>query len=249
MNKKLFPITLVAACLFAASCSKDNDDTNQPNAYTIDFSNLTLEKNSHWNGSDSSGKFSSGKATFLNSYTYHADFGYESWGGFAYSNQNDTSLSSPTAQYDVYTATPNTKGVFAVGYMDTYLLTPTIPTITFDEPVALKSASFALNAYAYKSMRDGDGFAKKFAAEDWYKITIKSFDRNDVVTGSLEVYLADFRDEKSLLVDSWTKFSLAPLTAGKLTFEASSSDNGEWGMNTPAYFCIDDIAVEAIKQE
>jgi hypothetical protein len=245
MNKKLFPITLVAACLLAASCNKDND-TNQPTAYIIDFSNLALAENSHWNGNDSSGKFSSGKASFLNSYTYHTDFGYESWSGFAYSNQNDTSASSPTAQYDVYTTTPNDKGVFAVGYVDTYSL---IPTITFDEPVALKSAAFALNAYAYKSMKHGDSFAKKFAAGDWYKITIKSLDRSDVATDSLEVYLADFRDGKSLLVDRWTKFNLAPLTTGKLTFEASSSDNGEGGMNTPAYFCIDDIAVETTKQE
>lgn len=253
IKKTLLPAAFAAACLFAVSCNKDNttddntttdtttttdstttDSTTAIEADTIRFSDLTLAANSHRD----SGSFSSGKATFLNS--YNADF--STWGGFAYSNQNDTSASGLPAQFDLYTSAPNDKGIFAVGYMDTY--TPAIPTVTFDEPVVLKSAAFALNAYAYKSMRDGDGFAKKFAAGDWYKVTIKSVDSSNATLDSLEVYLADFRDGKSILVDRWTEFSLAPLEASKLTFEASSTDVGAWGMNTPAYFCIDDIALE-----
>ncbi|MDR3366076.1 MAG: DUF4465 domain-containing protein [Prevotellaceae bacterium] len=240
MKKTLLPIAFAAACLLAVSCSKDDDD-QEPTAetYTIDFSDLTLAKDSFWNGSNGGGKFSSGRGVFLNS--YEAEYG--SWGGFAYSNRNDTSASGFTAQFDVYTSTPSGKGIFAVGYMDTY--TPAIPTITFAEPVALKSAEFALNAYAYKIIRDGDEVvpAKKFTAEDWYKITVKSVDSSNVASDSLEVYLADFRDGKSVLIDRWTEFSLAPLKGNKLTFEASSTDNGEWGMNTPAYFCIDNIAL------
>jgi hypothetical protein len=239
MKKTLFSAALAAACLLTVSCSKDS--TTVTKTYRIDFSDLTLEENSHRD----SGAFRSGKAEFLNSYNAE----YASWGGFAYSNQNDTSASGAAAQFDVYTATPNAKGIFAVGYVDTY--TPALPTVTFDEPVALKSAAFALNAYAYKIMRDGNKApdAKKFAAGDWYKITIKSVDRNNVALDSLEVYLADFRNGKTILIDRWTEFSLAPLKAHKLTFEASSTDNGAWGMNTPAYFCIDDIAFEAYKEE
>ena len=257
IKKTLLPAVLAAACLFAVSCNKDNttddntatdstatdstatdstttDSTVAIEADTIRFSDLTLAANSHRD----SGSFSSGRATFLNS--YNADYG--SWGGFACSNQNDTSASGYAAQFDVYTSAPSDKGIFAVGYVDTYM--PAIPTVTFGEPVVLKSAAFALNAYAYKSMRDGDGFAKKFAAGDWYKVTIKSVDSSNVAVDSLEVYLADFRDGKSTLVDRWTEVSLAPLKASKLTFEASSTDVGDWGMNTPAYFCIDDIALE-----
>ncbi|MDR2814084.1 MAG: DUF4465 domain-containing protein [Prevotellaceae bacterium] len=259
MKRKLFSALFAAACLLAASCNKD-DDNDIPNendnavsdggdtteTYKIDFSDLTLEANSHCD----SGKFSSGKAVFLNSY----DPNYGTWGGFAYSNQNDTSASGYTAQFDVYTSTPSDRGIFAVGYMDTY--TPAIPTVTFDEPVTLKSAELALNAYAYKSMmngdaKDGEVFAKKFAAGDWYKITIKSVDSSDVALDSLDVYLADFRDGKSVLIDHWAEaeFSLAPLAAGKFTFEASSSDTGMWGMNTPAYFCIDNIVVSVTRKK
>jgi hypothetical protein len=242
--KKTLLSTAVAACLLAVSCSKDDEARDAvpatPETYTIDFSDLTLAKDSFWNGSDASGKFSSGKGVFLNSYTKGDQ--WVSWGGFAYSNRNDTSASSIDAQFDVYASTPSSKGIFAVGYVDTY--TPAIPTITLEEPVVLKSAEFALNAYVYKTIRDGDGqFAKKFTAGDWYKITVKSVDSSNVASDSLEVYLADFRDGKSVLIDRWTEFSLAPLKGNKLTFEASSTDNGIWGMNTPAYFCIDNIVL------
>ncbi|MDR0688069.1 MAG: DUF4465 domain-containing protein [Prevotellaceae bacterium] len=250
MAKKLFLAAFAVASLAALSCTKDDDSSPQDTAtiaaydtITVDFSDLTLSAGSHWDGSDGSGQFVSGIATFLNS--YNADF--SSWSGFAYSNQSDTSASSYTAQFDVYTASPSSRGVFAVGYMDTYATatyTPAIPTVTFTEQVALQSADFALNAYAYKSMRDGDGFAKQFAANDWYKITVKSIDSAGLAVDSLEVYLADFRDGKSLLVDDWTSFSLAPLgAAGKLTFEASSTDISAYGMNTPAYFCIDNMVI------
>ncbi|MDR0711207.1 MAG: DUF4465 domain-containing protein [Prevotellaceae bacterium] len=261
MKRRLFPVVLTAACLFAVSCEKDNenitkDDENEGSSITrdtIDFSDLTLEANSYWNNNDSSGEFTSGKAVFLNRHTYDASYNMWSWGGFAYSNQNDTLGSGYNTQFNVYTATPNAHGIFALGYVDTY--TPAIPTITFDEQVALKSADFALNTYAYKSMRDGENgwgesvIAKKFAAGDWYKITIKNINSSNVASDSLEVYLADFREGKSILIDDWTEFSFDSFAASKVTFEASSSDVGAYGMNTPAYFCIDNIVIETPKKE
>ena len=33
----------------------------------------------------------------------------------------------------------------------------------------------------------------------------------------------------------------------KLGFELSSSDTGEWGMNTPAYFCFDNFGAEGVE--
>ncbi|MDR1022515.1 MAG: DUF4465 domain-containing protein [Prevotellaceae bacterium] len=275
MTRKLFFATFAAASVVAASCNKNDEADNNVvtcpsvivyDTVAIDFSDLALAANSHWDGSDSSGKFAGGKAVFLNSYNAACS----SWGGFAYSNQNDASATGITAQFDVYTATPSSSGIFAVGYMDAF--TPTIPTVTFDEPVVLQSADFALNTYAYKSMKDGDGFSKQFTTGDWYKITVKNVDSSGVATDSLEVYLADFRDGKSVFVDdwgesqevhltlfgettsilvnNWTNFSLAPLgTATKLTFEVSSTDNGPYGMNTPAYFCMDNLVVCVPKKD
>jgi hypothetical protein len=241
MKKKVFFAALVAATtLFATSCSKDEGEPAE-NVVTITFSDLTLAANSYWNGSDESGGFTSGIATFNNSFTNWGG-GFISWSGFGYSNQNDTATAGYGNQFSVYTTSANANGIFAVGYVSSFD-SDDAPSITFDEPVALKKADFALNTYAYKSMRDGDDVAKKFADGDWYKITISGYDSDGDETASLDVYLADFRNGKSVLTGNWTSVDLSSLgSVSKLTFAASSSDVGDWGMNTPGYFCIDNIA-------
>ena len=64
-------------------------------------------------------------------------------------------------------------------------------------------------------------------------------------TDSLEIFLADFRfqeDSLDYILDRWTEFDLSSLgPVDSLQISLSSSDNGGFGMNTPAYFCIDDI--------
>ena len=97
-------------------------------------------------------------------------------------------------------------------------------------------------------MKYGDAFAKKIGAGDWYKITISGYDANGVKKAAeLNVYLADFRTDKSVLTSNWTSVDLSSLgVVSKLTFDASSSDVSEYDgilyMNTPTYFCIDNIA-------
>ncbi|MBO4549163.1 MAG: DUF4465 domain-containing protein, partial [Bacteroidaceae bacterium] len=59
-------------------------------------------------------------------------------------------------------------------------------------------------------------------------------------------YLADLRDEATAyIINDWRYVDLSGLGAvAKLGFELSSSDTGEWGMNTPGYFCFDDFGAE-----
>jgi hypothetical protein len=106
--------------------------------------------------------------------------------------------------------------------------------------------------YAALSMRDGDMFAKKFGGPDgtdpdFFVLTIHGVDANGNATGSVDFFLADYRfQDPSLnyIVSSWTTVDLTPLgNAASLTFELSSSDIGPFGMNTPAYFAIDNLVV------
>ena len=49
------------------------------------------------------------------------------------------------------------------------------------------------------------------------------------------------------VIDDWTWFDTSGL--GKvhgLKFSLSSSDTGQFGMNTPAYFAMDDLTVTAV---
>ena len=65
---------------------------------------------------------------------------------------------------------------------------------------------------------------------------------------SLDFFLADYRfadNSKDYIVDKWTVVDLTALgKVNKLTFRFSSSDNGDYGMNTPAYVCLDDLQYE-----
>ena len=56
-------------------------------ANVIEFEDLVLDPESHWNGSDESGGFTSKDAFFNN--TFNTTYG--SWDGLAYSNRTDIS--------------------------------------------------------------------------------------------------------------------------------------------------------------
>ena len=66
------------------------------------------------------------------------------------------------------------------------------------------------------------------------------------MTGSIDFYLADFRSVDNgddFIRGDWSSVDLTPLgnNVTKLRFELSSSDNGMFGMNTPAYFAVDNL--------
>jgi hypothetical protein len=90
--------------------------------------------------------------------------------------------------------------------------------------------------------------AKKFGSGDWFKLSIEAYDKNDVKTGStVEFYLADFRTATSSgIITEWKKVDLRPLgdKVHKISFTLDSSDVGDWGMNTPNYFCFDNLAIK-----
>jgi len=208
-----------------------------------DFEDLALPPNSYWNGSDLNGSydatdfFSSGTATLVNYYSYNADFMFNSWGGFAYSNITDTLAEGLNGQYNAIPGTgQNGSSNYVVCYYNTYA--QGLPVVTFDAAQTVSGAYFTNNNYAYYSMLNGDGFAKQFEAGDWFRLTITGKDADGLETGSVEFLLAD----GTSIVDTWTWVDLSSLGSVKsLSFDLSSSDSGDFGMNTPAYFCMDTL--------
>lgn len=94
------------------------------------------------------------------------------------------------------------------------------------------------SVYAVNSMSNGDSFAKKFDADDWFKLTINGYLNGDGIDTQVEVYLA--KDGK--YIGQWTYVDLTQFgSVDALTFSLSSTDNGSYGMNTPAYFCLDNF--------
>ena len=213
-----------------------------------DFENLTLSSESYWDGSDMSGlhnnsvfttNFSSGDYNFSNSYdtTWGATSGYWS-SGWAYSNMTDSTTSGFTNQYS---AKPG--GGHPIGGAN-YAIGKPNSTIVFNNPDGL-SINITNSTYAANSMRDGDAFAKKFtnADQDYFKLHIYGYS-NGSILDSTEFYLADFTHADSTLdyiVTDWQYVELLPGPYDSVSFDLSSSDVGAFGMNTPAYFCIDNV--------
>jgi hypothetical protein len=97
-------------------------------------------------------------------------------------------------------------------------------------------------------MKLGDFLGKKFSAadKDSFVLIITGFS-NEVKQFSKRVYLADYRfadTNKNFMLDTWqiVKFNQNE-TADSLLFTLESSDNGQFGMNTPAFFVMDNVTV------
>jgi hypothetical protein len=216
--------------------------------YTVDFENVAFPMGqNYWNGSDESGNFTIGGATFNNSY----NAAWMSWSGFAISSEVDVTTAGWGNQYSCFAgswASASTK--FALWYAN--------GEITFSVPTQAVSMMVTNTTYAALSMRDGDDYAKQFGGiynadgevdgtngKDWFRLTITGMDADDEPTGTIDFYLADFRSDDSLqhfILDVWEWIDLTSLgTVQKLVFELQSSDVGEWGMNTPGYFALDNL--------
>lgn len=206
------------------------------------FDDLTLNPESFWNGSDQTGSFKSSEVTFYNSY-FKGD--WESWSGFAYSNQTDIKTAGYGNQYSAITGK---------GYEGSANYAVCYPSPSAELGIAIpnKITGFYVtnSTYAYLSMKNGDAFAKKFGGEtgndpDFFKLMIEALDVDGKPVDTLDYYLADFRfadNSKDYILNNWTWVDLSGLkAANKLRFSMSSSDNSFGFMNTPGYFCMDDL--------
>ncbi len=229
-------ITTIAAVLFLAGAAMADDAT---------FEEMPLAAESFFNGSDSSGDFSSGGFQFNNNY----DTLFGSWDGWAVSNITDNSTPGWGNQYSaipgIGAGGSSNYGVGFIGFVEP-------PEARLGGSRVIDGAHFSNTTYAYLSMFNGDAFAKKFGGatgddEDWFLLTVTGFN-GAVETGTVDFYLADFRfadNGLDYIVDDWTWVDLTSL--GEVTsveFALSSSDVGSFGMNTPAYFAMDNMVPE-----
>lgn len=96
--------------------------------------------------------------------------------------------------------------------------------------------------YVLNSLTYGDGFNAPASESTYIKVVAYGYNAAEEETGSVEFALC----ENGVLVTEWTKWDLSPL--GKVVkvafnFSASEDQIGSYGMNCPAYFAYDDVAV------
>ncbi len=221
-------------------------------AVEIDFedvgANLPIDGNLYYYGADGAGGFVSRGAHFSNTFT---DFGGGCcWEGWAYSQMTDTTTAGFGNQYSAFPGGgAGGSATYGVGF-------PggsgggSVATITFSSERILEGGYFANTTYAALSMLDGDAFAKQFGGvsgddPDWLLLTIRGYDGATQASGSVEVYLADYRFVDNALdyvLAEWLWVDLTGLgSVASLDFVLTGSDTGEWGLNTPGYFALDGL--------
>jgi hypothetical protein len=213
-----------------------------------DFGELSLDPESFWNGSDGSGYFISGPARFHNSYNSE----YLSWSGWAYSSTSDVSTSGFANQYSAVTGEgfPGSDPLNQV-YGVSCLYGPSVIDFSAEQAHVIKGFYTTNSTYAALSMREGDFFAKKFGGDsgsdpDYFKLLVWG-KLDGAFTDTIEYYLADYRYENAnddYIINTWQWVDLSSLgRVDSLLFGLESSDAGDYGINTPAYFCLDNLMV------
>lgn len=226
----------------AAVATFDDIDLSGPPAQTY----AGPGNGKYYNGSDSAGSLESGGAIFTNN--YNATFG--TWDGWSVSNTSDVTTAGFGNQYSAYAGGAKSGDNYGI-YYEPFMLSPSV-SFNSSVPVVVTGSYFTNATYPALSMLNGDPFAKKFGGAsgddpDWLLLTITGVGG----TGkSVDLYLADYRfadNSLDYILSDWTWVDLSDLGAvTALQFDLSSSDNGMFGMNTPAYFAMDDLSYNPV---
>jgi hypothetical protein len=255
---KIFYLFTIACCFLigSAQAQSHNNPLPQDDFEITTFEDLELPPNSYWNGSDLSGGFTSGSIFFPND--YNPDWG--TWAKWAYSSMADDSTAGYLNQFSAITAAgfePEVSGGSTYGvawvpfdWADNENI-PIAINFTGDQPRQVDGLYVTNSTYAALAMENGDGVSKKFGGvsgndPDYFKLIIFGH-ANGVASDPIEFYLADYRfenNEMDYIVTTWEWVDLNDFgLVDSLTFTLESSDVGAFGMNTPAYFCVDHITV------
>ena len=214
--------------------------TIQSQAIVVDFDDNVLSPNTT-PAITGAGSFISNGVTFTNNWNSAWNC---CWSNFTYSNQTDTTTAGYLNDRSAITGTDvSGNGNYAVAYNNS----STDANIQFGSATQVNSAYFTNTTYAYLAVADGnDGFGGvkgPFEMGDFFTLTIRGLAQNGSVINTVDFDLADGAN----VVNSWELVDLSTLgTVYGLSFGLSSSDNGDWGMNTPAYFAMDNLNIQAV---
>jgi hypothetical protein len=237
----VFRLVVLVSCTAALSARAD---------VVVDFEDLTVPLSGHFNGDPGSlspgqsvnAPWTSAGVSFAN--TFGIVSVYEYWNGFAYSNVVNTTDPAFENQYASYPGGGYQSSTYAVAYADG-------ATITLPVATTVAGMRIANTTYAALTMRDGDqyGFAAPLPAGGWFATTATGKLAGET-TGTATFYLADLRGESPPGIRAtWAWFDLTALgTVDTIEFAFDGSDQGTFGLNTPAYFAMDDLTVTAVPE-
>lgn len=223
-----------------------------PLAGPATFEERTLKAETAWRGDpdfeNEDNYWTSGDYIFS---TYVMDYG--SYGTYYFdvtmSNLTNTTYSPSNPYNDQYSAA----GCAAEGrnYAVWYAWGQT--SVQLQAPTTISGIAVTNTTWVIDAIRNGDGMSsdggQPFGLGDWLKLTVKGFDDEEELIGSVDFYLADFRDSITrdwTYVENWQWLELSSLgEVSYLGFSITSTKRNSYGTSTPTYFCFDNLGGEA----
>jgi hypothetical protein len=179
---------------------------------------------------------------------------FGAWSGFAVSSKVDNMFGGPhdyNHEYGAY-APLGASGTGSGGsatYGVAFNFSQGDALINLPSGVSPYSIDVTNTTYAAQAITQGDDFATAFQKKgDYFRLDILGFtgpNGTGTQVGDVPFYLANFPDVPGStlqLVSNWTTVNLTPLAGARsLAFTLTSTDVGDFGMNTPAFFAVDNI--------
>lgn len=130
-----------------------------------------------------------------------------------------------------------------------------LPYFTLPEDAIIQGMYVTNTTYAALALSLGDDFTGRPMGgidgniPDWFKVTAYGADAYGNILADafgaarfVDLYLGDNREGQRFIADEWLYMNLADLAgAQRLYFNVSSTLSGEWGLNVPGYFAVDDV--------
>jgi len=208
------------------------------------FEGFDLPLDTFLNGSD-------GQTVYQdNNISFPTNFSDGFWlGGWAISTMRDDTTSGFENLYSAKTASGVNSFSYAVGQQNAMI------KLNDDVSGQVVNGFYITNTtYAHGVIRDGNMFSKKFGGEDgndpdFFKLEIQKYSNGELAPQIVEYYLADYRfddNSEDYIVDDWQWVDLTSLgNVDSLHFTLSSTDVGDFGINTPLFFSIDNLEISA----
>lgn len=228
-------ITLLTLCIIAL----------QSFAQLATFEKFITQKDTFLNGKSvapAPKQFTDSGFSF--STTYDTSFGGYWSKGFAISSMTDTTDGTSSNLYSSVTAS-GTKGsrAYAVAQNNAQFR---YDILTTGNSTYLSSMDITNTFYAANVIKNGNQFSRAFtgANKDSFVLWIYQYFVNGFMD-STRVDLADFTQNdstKNYILKTWKTVEFPSIVpTDSIRFKLVSSDNNSFGMNTPAFFAIDNI--------
>ena len=154
-------------------------------------------------------------------------------GGIAISNYIDANLANGDSDHQLAVTTSNGSSNFAVVNGTSYM--------TLKTPKVIKSMEIMNTTYALNVIKNGNAYAQALTEPGTYfEVQVTGYKAKQQ-TATLKFDLA--RD--GVAVEAWNTVDMTSLNeVDSVVFEFFGSDSGDYGLNTPAYFALDNVVIK-----